>query len=89
MVCKMLYISTDYVFNGQGEEPWQPDCKEYAPLSVYGQTKLEGELVVSELLEKFFIVRIAWAFGVNGKNFISYLLQMRKILSGDVEAYWY
>lgn len=76
--CKMLYISTDYVFNGQGEEPWQPDCKEYAPLNVYGQTKLEGELAVSELLDKFFIVRIAWVFGVNGKNFIKTMLNVGK-----------
>ena len=76
--CKMLYISTDYVFDGQGEEPWQPDCKDYAPLSVYGQTKLEGELAVSELLEKFFIVRIAWVFGVNGKNFIKTMLNVGK-----------
>ena len=76
--CKMLYISTDYVFNGQGEAPWQPDCKDYAPLNVYGQTKLEGELAVSELLEKFFIVRIAWVFGVNGKNFIKTMLNVGK-----------
>lgn len=73
---KMVYISTDYVFNGQGETPWQPDCKEYAPLNVYGQTKLEGELAVSELLEKYFIVRIAWVFGVNGKNFIKTMLNV-------------
>ena len=76
--CKMLYISTDYVFDGQGETPWQPDCKDYAPLNVYGQTKLEGELAVSELLEKFFIVRIAWVFGVNGKNFIKTMLSVGK-----------
>lgn len=76
--CKMIYISTDYVFDGQGEEPWQPDCKDYAPLCVYGQTKLEGELAVSELLEKFFIVRIAWVFGVNGKNFIKTMLNVGK-----------
>lgn len=76
--CKMLYISTDYVFDGQGETPWQPDCKAYAPLCVYGQTKLEGELAVSELLEKFFIVRIAWVFGVNGKNFIKTMLNVGK-----------
>jgi len=76
--CKMLYISTDYVFDGQGEAPWQPDCKEYAPLCVYGQTKLEGELAVSELLDKFFIVRIAWVFGVNGKNFIKTMLNVGK-----------
>ena len=66
----MTYISTDYVFDGQGTEPWQPDCKDYKPLNVYGQTKLEGELAVSQTLEKYFIVRIAWVFGLNGKNFI-------------------
>ncbi len=76
--CKMIYISTDYVFNGEGTEPWHPDCKEYAPLSVYGKTKLEGELAVSRLLEKFFIVRIAWVFGVNGKNFIKTMLNVGK-----------
>ena len=74
--CKMIYISTDYVFNGQGETPWEPDCKEYAPLNVYGQSKLDGELAVSSLLEKFFIVRIAWVFGKNGKNFIKTMLQV-------------
>ena len=72
--CKMIYISTDYVFDGQGTEPWQPDCKDYAPLNVYGKSKLEGELAVSELLDKYFIVRIAWVFGVNGKNFIKTML---------------
>ena len=76
--CKMLYISTDYVFDGQGGIPWQPDCKNYQPLNVYGQTKLEGELAVSELLEKFFIVRIAWVFGVNGNNFIKTMLNPGK-----------
>ena len=76
--CKMVYISTDYVFNGQGEKPWEPDCKEYKPLNVYGQTKLEGELAVSELLDKYFIVRIAWVFGVNGKNFIKTMLNVGK-----------
>ncbi len=75
---KMMYISTDYVFNGQGEEPWQPDCKEYAPLSVYGETKLQGELAVSENLGKYFIVRIAWVFGKNGKNFIKTMLNVGK-----------
>ena len=75
---KMIYISTDYVFDGQGEEPWQPDCKDYAPLSVYGKTKLEGELAVSNLLDKYFIVRIAWAFGKNGKNFIKTMLNVGK-----------
>jgi len=76
--CKMMYISTDYVFNGQGTEPWQPDCKDYAPLNVYGQTKLEGELAVSEILEKYFIVRIAWVFGLNGNNFIKTMLNLSK-----------
>ena len=76
--CKMMYISTDYVFDGQGTKPWQPDCKDYKPLNVYGQTKLEGELAVSELLEKYFIVRIAWVFGLNGKNFIKTMLSIDK-----------
>lgn len=76
--CKMIYISTDYVFDGQGTEPWQADCKDYAPLCVYGQTKLEGELAVANTLEKYFIVRIAWAFGVNGKNFIKTMLNIGK-----------
>lgn len=74
--CKMIYISTDYVFDGQGETPWKPDCKDYKPLCVYGQTKLEGELAVAELLEKYFIVRIAWVFGKNGKNFIKTMLNV-------------
>lgn len=74
--CKMLYLSTDYVFDGQGSEPWQPDCKDYKPLNVYGQTKLEGELAVSGTLEKFFIVRIAWVFGLNGKNFIKTMINV-------------
>lgn len=74
--CKMVYISTDYVFDGQGSEPWQPDCKEYKPLNVYGQTKLEGELAVSNTLDKYFIVRIAWVFGKNGKNFIKTMLKV-------------
>jgi len=76
--CKMIYISTDYVFNGQGETPWDPDCKDYAPLSVYGQTKLEGELAVAGTLEKYFIVRIAWVFGLNGNNFIKTMLKLGK-----------
>jgi dTDP-4-dehydrorhamnose reductase len=76
--CKMTYISTDYVFDGQGTEPWQPDCRDYAPLSVYGQTKLEGELAVSGLLDKYYIVRIAWVFGLNGKNFIKTMLNVGK-----------
>lgn len=74
--CKMIYLSTDYVFDGQGTEPWKPDCKEYKPLNVYGQTKLEGELAVARNLEKYFIVRIAWVFGVNGKNFIKTMLKI-------------
>ena len=76
--CKMMYISTDYVFNGQGTEPWQPDCKDYAPLNVYGQTKLEGELAVANTLDKYFIVRIAWVFGLNGNNFIKTMLNVGK-----------
>ena len=76
--CKMIYISTDYVFDGQGERPWQPDDKNYAPLCVYGKSKLEGELAVSEILDKYFIVRIAWVFGVNGKNFIKTMLNVGK-----------
>ena len=78
MDIKMMYISTDYVFDGQGTEPWQPDCKDYKPLNVYGQTKLEGELAVSQTLEKYFIVRIAWVFGLNGKNFIKTMLNVGK-----------
>lgn len=76
--CKMTYISTDYVFNGQGSEPWKPDCKVYKPLNVYGQTKMEGELAVSRTLDKYFIVRISWVFGLNGKNFIKTMLQVGK-----------
>ena len=75
---KMVYISTDYVFDGQGEIPWDPDCKDYRPMNVYGQTKLEGELAVSNTLQRFFIVRIAWVFGVNGKNFIKTMLNVGK-----------
>lgn len=78
MNCKMIYISTDYVFNGQGTEPWQPDCKDYAPLCVYGQTKLDGELAVSTTLDKYFIVRIAWVFGKNGNNFLKTMLNVGK-----------
>lgn len=76
--CKMIYISTDYVFNGQGTEPWQPDCKDYAPQNVYGQSKLDGELAVANTLDKYFIVRIAWVFGVNGKNFIKTMINVGK-----------
>lgn len=76
--CKMIYLSTDYVFDGQGTEPWKPDCKDYKPLNVYGQTKLEGELAVANTLEKYFIVRIAWVFGLNGKNFIKTMINVGK-----------
>ena len=76
--CKMMYISTDYVFDGQGTEPWSADCKDYKPLNVYGQTKLEGELAVSGILDKYYIVRIAWVFGKNGKNFIKTMLNVGK-----------
>lgn len=73
---KIVYISTDYVFDGQGETPWQPDCKDYAPLNVYGQTKLDGELAVANTLDNYFIVRIAWVFGLNGNNFIKTMLNL-------------
>ena len=76
--CKLVYISTDYVFDGQGTKPWEPDEKDYRPLNVYGQTKLEGELAVANTVEKYFIVRIAWVFGVNGKNFIKTMLNVGK-----------
>lgn len=75
---KMVYISTDYVFDGQGTEPWKPDCKDYKPLNVYGQTKLEGELAVANTLSRYFIVRIAWVFGKNGHNFIKTMLKVGK-----------
>ena len=76
--CKMMYLSTDYVFDGRGTEPWQPDCKDYSPLNVYGQTKLDGELAVYRNVPKFFIIRIAWVFGKNGKNFIRTMLNLGK-----------
>lgn len=76
--CKMLYLSTDYVFDGQGTAPWEPDCKDYRPLNVYGKTKLEGELAVAYTLSKYFIVRIAWVFGLNGSNFIKTMLKVGK-----------
>ncbi|MGM9912637.1 dTDP-4-dehydrorhamnose reductase [Floccifex sp.] len=75
---KCLYLSTDYVFDGQGEQPWKPDCKDYKPLNVYGQTKLEGEQFVSSILDKYFVVRIAWVFGLNGNNFIKTMLNIGK-----------
>lgn len=73
---KMLYLSTDYVFDGKGTEPWTPDCRSYAALNVYGQTKLDGELAVANTLENYFIVRIAWVFGLNGKNFVKTMLAL-------------
>lgn len=73
---KMIYISTDYVFSGQGTEPWTADCMDFAPLNVYGQTKLEGERAVRETLKRYFIVRIAWVFGMNGRNFIRTMLNV-------------
>lgn len=75
---KMVYLSTDYVFDGQGEKPWKPDDKNYKPLNIYGQTKLDGELAVSSILDKYFIVRIAWVFGLNGKNFIKTMINVAK-----------
>ena len=75
---KFVYISTDYVFNGEGDKPWQPDDKNYAPINVYGQSKLNGELEVSKILDKYFIVRIAWVFGRNGKNFIKTMIEVGK-----------
>ena len=75
---KMVYISTDYVFDGQGQRPWKPDDKNYAPLNVYGSSKLAGELAVSSTLDKYFIVRIAWVFGLNGKNFIKTMINVGK-----------
>ena len=74
--CKLMYLSTDYVFDGQGDTPWQPDCKDYAPLNVYGQSKLEGELAGARAVERFFIVRIAWVFGQNGNNFVKTMLKL-------------
>ncbi len=74
--CRMLYLSTDYVFDGQGTDPWEPDCKAFAPLNVYGQTKLEGELAVAGLLDKFFIVRTSWLFGASGSNFVRTMLKL-------------
>ncbi len=76
--CKMIYISSDYVFNGLGEQPWSPDCKDYAPVNVYGKSKLDGEFAVADTLEKIFIVRIAWAFGTNGNNFIKTMINAGK-----------
>lgn len=76
--CKMLYISTDYVFNGRGEQPWKPDCDAYEPVNVYGESKLMGEQAVRSILSRYFIVRIAWVFGKNGKNFVRTMLKVGK-----------
>ncbi len=76
--CKMLYLSTDYVFDGQGEKPWQADCNDFKPLNAYGKSKLDGEIAVKKLLDKYFIVRIAWVFGKNGNNFIKTMLRLGK-----------
>lgn len=76
LCCKMLYLSTDYVFDGKGKKPWVPECKAHDPLNVYGQSKLDGELAVCNTLERFFIVRIAWVFGLNGKNFVKTMLDL-------------
>ena len=75
---KMVYLSTDYVFDGQGTAPWEPDCRDFSPLNVYGQSKLDGEIAVSSILDKYFIVRIAWVFGLNGKNFIRTMINVGK-----------
>ena len=74
--CKLMYISSDYVFNGKGRLPWQPDCEDFSPLNVYGASKLAGEQAVRELVQKHFIVRIAWVFGLNGHNFIRTMLRV-------------
>ena len=76
--CKMMYISTDYVFNGEGDNFWEPDDMNRQPLNVYGQSKYEGELAIEQNLTKYFIVRIAWVFGVNGRNFIKTMLNLGK-----------
>lgn len=75
---RFVYISTDYVFNGEGTKPWKPDCTEYAPLNYYGQTKWQGEQMVKQYLSSYFIVRIAWVFGLNGGNFIKTMLKVGK-----------
>lgn len=76
--CKLIYISTDYVFDGQGTTPWEPDCQKFAPCNVYGQTKLAGERAVVSLISKFFIVRTSWVFGINGNNFVKTMLHLGK-----------
>ena len=74
--CKMIYISTDYVFSGEGTEPWEPDCEDFAPLNYYGKTKLEGEFAVKNALEKYYIVRTSWVFGSHGNNFVKTMLRL-------------
>ena len=73
--CKMLYLSTDYIFSGDGERPWEPD-DEASPLNAYGQSKYDGELALKKYVEKYFIVRISWVFGINGNNFIKTMLRL-------------
>ena len=74
--CKMIYISTDYVFSGEGTEPWSPDCEDFAPLNYYGETKLQGEFAVRNTLEKYYIVRTSWVFGSHGNNFVKTMLKL-------------
>ena len=74
--CKMIYISTDYVFSGEGTEPWEPDCEDFAPLNYYGETKLEGEFAVKNALEKYYIVRTSWVFSSHGNNFVKTMLRL-------------
>ena len=74
--CKMIYISTDYVFSGEGTEPWEPDCEDFAPLNYYGETKLEGEFAVKNALKKYYIVRTSWVFGSHGNNFVKTMLRL-------------
>ncbi|SJZ77111.1 dTDP-4-dehydrorhamnose reductase [Anaerorhabdus furcosa] len=76
---KIVYISTDYVFDGEGVDPWKPDCNNYNPLNFYGLTKLYGEMKITNALEKYFIVRTSWVFGKNGKNFIKTILELSKV----------
>lgn len=74
--CKMIYVSTDYVFNGDGTKPWSPDCEDFAPLNYYGETKLQGEFAVRNTLEKYYIVRTSWVFGSHGNNFVKTMLKL-------------
>ena len=74
--CKMIYISTDYVFDGHGSEPWLPDCHQYHPLNIYGHSKLAGELIVASMLHKYYILRVEWMYGINGKNFVKTIINI-------------